>query len=105
MKRPFSDETEENAPSAALQSMADKEKTMIGHSFSSLECEMPVELIQSWITPVPHFFVRNHLNEHSICLIWPGWRSIPSPQYWNAPAMGALFISHKRRARHGGGAP
>jgi DMSO/TMAO reductase YedYZ molybdopterin-dependent catalytic subunit len=66
MKRPFSDEIETNAPSAALQAMADKEKTMIGHSFSSLECEMPVELIQSWITPVPHFFVRNHLNEPAI---------------------------------------
>ncbi|MGB9123082.1 MAG: sulfite oxidase [Candidatus Angelobacter sp.] len=73
MKRPFSDEIETNAPSAALQTIADKEKKMIRHSLSSLELEMPVELIQSWITPIPHFFVRNHLDEPSIS---PGaeWR-------------------------------
>jgi sulfite oxidase len=89
MKRPFSDEIEMNARSAALQAMADKEKTMIGHSFSSLECEMPVELIQSWVTPIPHFFVRNHFNEPSI-----------SPEEWRLTVAGevekptALDLSH-----------
>jgi sulfite oxidase len=96
MKRPFSDEIEKNAPSAALQAMADKEKTMIGHSFSSLECEMPVELIQSWVTPVPHFFVRNHLNEPAI-----------SPEEWRLTVAGevekpiTLNLSHLAgMARH-----
>ena len=79
MKRPFSDEIEMNAPSTALQAIADKERKMIGHSFSSLECEMPVELIQSWVTPVPHFFVRNHLNEPAI-----------SPEEWRLTLSGEV---------------
>jgi DMSO/TMAO reductase YedYZ molybdopterin-dependent catalytic subunit len=79
MKRPFSDEIEKSAPSAAVQAMADKEKTLIGHSFSSLECEMPVELIRSWVTPVAHFFVRNHLNEPSI-----------SPEEWRLTVAGEV---------------
>jgi sulfite oxidase len=89
MKQPFSDEIETNARSAAPQSMAEKEKKMILHSFSSLECEMPVELIQAWVTPVPHFFVRNHLNEPSI-----------SPEEWHLTVAGevekptALNLSH-----------
>lgn len=96
MKRPFSDEIETNAPAAALQAIADKEKTMIRHSFSSLELEMPVELIQSWVTPVPHFFVRNHLNEPSI-----------SPEEWRLTVAGevekpiALTLPHLAgMARH-----
>jgi DMSO/TMAO reductase YedYZ molybdopterin-dependent catalytic subunit len=96
MKQPFSDEIETNAPSAALQAIADKEKKMICHSLSSLECEMPVELIQSWVTPVPHFFVRNHLNEPSI-----------SPEEWRLTVAGevekpiTLNLSHLAgMARH-----
>jgi len=89
MKQSFSNQGEKNAPTAALQSVVEKEKTMIDHSFSSLECEMPVELIQSWVTPVPHFFVRNHLNQPSI-----------SPEGWCLTVAGevenplALNLSH-----------
>jgi DMSO/TMAO reductase YedYZ molybdopterin-dependent catalytic subunit len=62
-----------------LQAIADKEKKMIRHSLSSLELEMPVELIQSWVTPLPHFFVRNHLNEPSI-----------SPEEWRLTVAGEV---------------
>lgn len=41
------------------------EEGMILRSFRFLDLEMPMEYLDSWITPVPHFFVRNHLNEPS----------------------------------------
>jgi len=41
--------------------MASKEG-MILRSFRFLDLEMPVEFMNSWITPVPHFFVRNHMH-------------------------------------------
>src|ERR1700746_1661423 len=38
---------------------------MILRSFRFLDLEMPMEYLNSWITPVPHFFVRNHMHEPS----------------------------------------
>jgi sulfite oxidase len=38
---------------------------MIVRSARFLDLEMPMEFVNSWITPVPHFFVRNHMHEPS----------------------------------------
>jgi len=38
---------------------------MILRSARFLDLEMPVEDLKTWITPVPHFFVRNHMHEPS----------------------------------------
>ncbi len=38
---------------------------MILRSFRFLDVEMPMEFLNSWITPIPHFFVRNHMHEPS----------------------------------------
>jgi DMSO/TMAO reductase YedYZ molybdopterin-dependent catalytic subunit len=34
-------------------------------SFRFVDLESPVEYFNSWLTPVPHFFVRNHMHEPS----------------------------------------
>jgi sulfite oxidase len=39
---------------------------MIVRSARFFDLEMPPEFFASWITPVPHFFVRNHMHEPSI---------------------------------------
>jgi sulfite oxidase len=36
---------------------------LIVRSFRFLDLETPVEFMTDWITPVPHFFVRNHMLE------------------------------------------
>ena len=36
---------------------------MIIRSLRFLDLEMPMDFVNSWITPVPHFFVRNHMSE------------------------------------------
>jgi DMSO/TMAO reductase YedYZ molybdopterin-dependent catalytic subunit len=36
---------------------------MIVRSLRFLDLEMPAELAHSWLTPVPHFYVRNHMIE------------------------------------------
>jgi sulfite oxidase len=41
------------------------EDGMIVRSFRFLDLETPVEYFNSWLTPVPHFFVRNHMHEPS----------------------------------------
>ena len=41
------------------------EAGMIVRSDRFLDLEMPSEFFNSWITPVPHFFVRNHMHEPS----------------------------------------
>lgn len=41
------------------------EEGMIVRSSRFLDLEMPSEFLDSWITPVPHFFVRNHMLEPS----------------------------------------
>ncbi len=38
---------------------------MIARSIRFLDLEMPMEDLNSWITPAPHFFVRNHMHEPS----------------------------------------
>jgi hypothetical protein len=38
---------------------------MLVRSFRFLDLEMPTEFMNTWITPVPHFFVRNHMFEPS----------------------------------------
>lgn len=42
------------------------EAGMIVRSARFLDLEMPPEFFDSWITPVPHFFVRNHMHEPSM---------------------------------------
>ena len=41
------------------------EEDMIVRSTRFLDLETPPEFFTSWITPVPHFFVRNHMHEPS----------------------------------------
>jgi DMSO/TMAO reductase YedYZ molybdopterin-dependent catalytic subunit len=41
------------------------EEGMIVRSARFFDLEMPPEFFDSWITPVPHFFVRNHMHEPS----------------------------------------
>src|SRR5215470_597615 len=36
---------------------------MIVRSARFLDLEMPMEFLKTWITPGPHFFVRNHMHE------------------------------------------
>jgi len=38
---------------------------MIVRSFRFVDLESPVEYFNSWLTPVPRFFVRNHMHEPS----------------------------------------
>jgi len=38
---------------------------MIVRSLRFLDLETPVEYLNTWLTPVPHFFVRNHMHEPS----------------------------------------
>jgi sulfite oxidase len=41
------------------------EDGMILRSFRFVDLEAPVEYFNTWLTPVPHFFVRNHMHEPS----------------------------------------
>ena len=41
------------------------EDGMIVRSSRSFDLESPVEYFDAWLTPVPHFFVRNHMYEPS----------------------------------------
>jgi sulfite oxidase len=41
------------------------EDGMILRSFRFVDLETPVEYFNTWLTPVPHFFVRNHMLEPS----------------------------------------
>lgn len=41
------------------------EDGMILRSFRFFDLETPVEYFNTWLTPVPHFFVRNHMHEPS----------------------------------------
>jgi sulfite oxidase len=41
------------------------EDGMIVRSFRFVDLETPVEYLNSWLTPVPRFFVRNHMHEPS----------------------------------------
>ncbi len=46
---------------------------MIVRSVRFVDLETPVEYFDTWLTPVPHFFVRNHMHEPSE-LDPAGWR-------------------------------
>ena len=39
------------------------EDGLIVRSFRFVDLETPVECFNTWLTPVPHFFVRNHMHE------------------------------------------
>ena len=41
------------------------EDGMIVRSFRFVDLETPVQYFNTWLTPVPHFFVRNHMHEPS----------------------------------------
>jgi DMSO/TMAO reductase YedYZ molybdopterin-dependent catalytic subunit len=41
------------------------EDGMIVRSFRFIDLETPVEYLNTWLTPAPHFFVRNHMHEPS----------------------------------------
>src|SRR5438270_10899015 len=41
------------------------EDGMLVRSFRFVDLETPVEYFNTWLTPVPHFFVRNHMHEPS----------------------------------------
>jgi DMSO/TMAO reductase YedYZ molybdopterin-dependent catalytic subunit len=41
------------------------EEGMILRSYRFVDLESPVEYLNTWLTPVPHFFVRNHMHEPS----------------------------------------
>ncbi len=41
------------------------EDGMVLRSFRFVDLESPVEYFNTWLTPVPHFFVRNHMHEPS----------------------------------------
>jgi sulfite oxidase len=41
------------------------EDGMILRSYRFVDLESPVEYFDTWLTPVPHFFVRNHMHEPS----------------------------------------
>jgi len=49
------------------------EDGMILRSFRFVDLESPVEYFNIWLTPVPHFFVRNHMHEPSELDAF-GWR-------------------------------
>src|SRR5215831_4183988 len=49
------------------------EDGLIVRSFRFLDLETPVEYFNSWLTPTPHFFVRNHMHE-PIDLDASSWR-------------------------------
>src|SRR5579863_5943480 len=41
------------------------EPGLIVRSFRFVDLESPLEYFNTWLTPVPHFFVRNHMHEPS----------------------------------------
>ncbi|MGA9391461.1 MAG: sulfite oxidase [Candidatus Sulfotelmatobacter sp.] len=49
------------------------EDGMILRSFRFIDLESPVEYFNTWLTPVPHFFVRNHMHEPAE-LVARNWR-------------------------------
>jgi sulfite oxidase len=51
------------------------EDGMIVRSFRFVDLETPVEYFNTWLTPVPHFFVRNHMHEPSEVSV-EDWRLI-----------------------------
>jgi sulfite oxidase len=67
---------------------------MIVRSLRFLDLEMPPEFFNSWITPVPHFFVRNHMHEPD-ALDERTWRltvagEVENPLTFSLPEMAKL---------------
>ena len=56
-----------SAPSTPQSAVLDLpgEDDMIVRSTRPLDLETPVEFLDTWLTPVPRFFVRNHMHEPS----------------------------------------
>ncbi len=59
-------------PAALARALAEQqavkfpgEDGMVLRSFRFVDLESPVEYFNTWLTPVPHFFVRNHMFEPS----------------------------------------
>ena len=49
------------------------EDGMILRSFRFVDLESPVEYFNTWLTPVPHFFVRNHMFEPTNSILTTGF--------------------------------
>ena len=98
---------------------------MIVRSDRFLDLEMPPEFFNSWITPVPHFFVRNHMHQPGTwdAASWrlsiggevekplsvslaelANWISTLSPTPWSAPEMAGPFNSRGFLECNGSGA-
>ena len=72
---------------------------MIVRSARFLDLEMPPEFFNSWITPVPHFFVRNHMHEPST-LDADSW-TLALAVKWKRPLSLTLSDLLQNGARHG----
>ena len=59
------------------------EDGMILRSFRFVDLETPVEYFNTWLTPVPHFFVRNHMHE-------PGEHDAPDAKDWRLSLSGEV---------------
>ena len=57
--------TPQSSPAAHSSIDIPGEDGMIVRSFRFVDLETPVEYFNTWLTPVPHFFVRNHMHEPS----------------------------------------
>src|SRR5437868_15042634 len=56
------------------------EDGMILRSLRFVDLETPVEYFNTWLTPIPHFFVRNHMHEPSA----------PDPRDWRPSIAGEV---------------
>src|SRR5215472_7376563 len=61
------------APATSSRIDVPGEDGLIVRSFRFVDLETPVEYFNTWLTPVPRFFVRNHMHEPSE-LDAPTWR-------------------------------
>ena len=62
------------------------EDGMIVRSFRFVDLETPVEYLNTWLTPIPHFFVRNHMHEPSE-LNAESWRLTVGGEVEKSPAL------------------
>jgi DMSO/TMAO reductase YedYZ molybdopterin-dependent catalytic subunit len=69
---------------------------MIVRSSRFLDLEMPPEFASTWITPVPHFFVRNHMSE-PVSLDTGSWRLQISGEVDNPVS---LSLANLRKIEH-----
>src|ERR1700735_3040376 len=57
--------TPQSSPAAHSSIDIPGEDGMIVSSFRFVDLETPVEYCNTWLTPLPHFFVRTHMHEPS----------------------------------------